>query len=608
MDWTALPLGEFSPGAMPFMLLFTTPTHLAAGLAVLFLSYIFLQGPDISLLGVMWTLLFSILPDAADNPRSWPGTVFSSLVRTLTLGRVELGRYFDHRGFWHSLSALALLSLLAYAVSSSLAAYLLLGMGSHIYIDSFQQKGVSLLGFGEWRMRIAKNLEIPSGRQEEAFFAAAALLVVGMGIAVQSYDGSKMIICRALGTLECTIRTLEKYRGEEKRVTLVLTSALRQPAGGEVLSGSFADPEAGGRARLIFWKDGVPFSLGHSVDDNFLADRNAHIEAGLPRKTCRFGISLRSQMLGDLKEMLAGVPEPFHLSGNVLLRDGHTVKIFHYRYNTVAGKGNQLKFTFAGLNDLDAYELAHLVAESADLELVYYVEPTVGCRWEVQPVTGARETFSLSFQVQDLESVLVKQGERLRRDQIIARLHRLDGRIGLLEAALTSKENALERLQGGFARERKMASQDEARLKKDLREAEKRVADYNALLQGDEAFFRHKLNRPSLSQLELRTVMAETKRTVTGLIEKEKARVDKLRSERDRQENTTAKARQAFKAEKEKLALEIRKAREDLQELRLKREVKSPVPGRVIALDHRHQNGLYQVKLEILAEVQEAKN
>ena len=101
--------------------------------------------------------------------------------------------------------------------------------------------------------------------------------------------------------------------------------------------------------------------------------------------------------------------------------------------------------------------------------------------------------------------------------------------------------------------------------------------------------------------------MAETKRTVTGIIEKEKARLDKLRRERNRQENTTAKARQAFQAGKEKLALEIRKGREELLDLRLKREVKSPASGRVISIAHRHQNGLYQVKLEILAEMEKAE-
>ncbi|MEK7874334.1 MAG: hypothetical protein AAB502_10835, partial [Chloroflexota bacterium] len=199
-------------------------------------------------------------------------------------------------------------------------------------------------------------------------------------------------------------------------------------------------------------------------------------------------------MLGELKEMLAAVPEPFHLSGNVLLRDSHSVKIFHHRFNTVAGKGEQLKFTFAGLRDLDAYELGHLVAESADLELVYHVDPTRGCRWQVQLVTGAREAFHVSFQVQDLENVLAKRGERLQRNQIIARLRHLDGRISLLEATLASKEKASERLQEGFARERKMASQEEARLRKELFTVEKRVAAFNALLQGDEAFYREKLN------------------------------------------------------------------------------------------------------------------
>lgn len=608
MDGTLLPLGEFQPSAMPLVFLFTTPTHWAAGLAVLYLSYIFLQGPEITFLGAMWVLMFSMLPDFLDNPKSRPGMVCSALVRALTLGRVEWGRYVEHRGFAHSISALALFSLLAYAVSPSMTAYLMLGMGSHIYIDTFQKRGVSLLGFGEWRMRFSKNVEIPAGRQEEAFFAAAALLVVVMGIAVQSYGGSKMAVCRALATLECTIRTLEKYRAEGKEVTLILTGALRQPAGGEVLSGNFPDPEAVGRARLVFWKNGEPFSLGHSADDNFLADRNAHIEAGPARKTCRFGVSLRSQVLGELKEMLAAVPEPFHLSGNLLLRDGHSVKIYQSRFNTVSGKGEQLKFTFAGLRDIDAYEIGHLVAESADLELVYYVEPTAGCRWQVRPVVGARETFSLSFQVQDLEHVLVKRGDRLQRGQVIARLRHLDSRIGLLEATLASKEKASERLQEGFVREQKVAAQDDRRLRKELLMVAKRVEAYNALLKGDEAFFREKLNRPSLSSVELQALMVETKRAATKLREREEARVDKLRRELERLKNIAAKARQTFQAGKEKLALEIRKDLEELGGLRLKREVKSPASGRVISIEQRHQNGLYQVRLGILGDAQEAKN
>ena len=111
------PLLNLNPEPLPIPLfLFTTPTHWAAGLAVLFMSHLFFEAPALSNLSFFLVWFFSMVPDMIDNPESRPGMVFSGLIKLVTLGKLDIGRYVEHRGFWHSLSALALITLSAYLI------------------------------------------------------------------------------------------------------------------------------------------------------------------------------------------------------------------------------------------------------------------------------------------------------------------------------------------------------------------------------------------------------------------------------------------------------------------------------------------------------------
>lgn len=584
------------------LFLFTMPTHWAAGAAALLLSNMFFQAPELSKETFFLVWFFSMLPDMIDNPQSRPGMVFSGMVRLLTVGKVEIGRYVEHRGFWHSLSALALVSGLAYFIYPDAVGSAILGMGSHIYIDGFQKRGINLFGFGEWRGRVSKKTEIPSGRKEEAYFAAVLVLVILLSSWVASAGGGKDFVCKQLGTLECIIRQLIKCRAEGRFCILYLEKAQKQPGGGSLLSGEFLEPEAIGLAKIIFWKkDKTPYSLGHSADDNYLAGRSGHIIKGPKNKACLFAFQLQNQPLGDLKRIIPASLPHYRISGNALLREQVNVKIFHHRHNTISGKGSQLKLTYASLPDIELYGLENILVESADLELLYYVPEGEQCRWQAPKDHVAGKVEILNFWLERDAKMVVAEGATIPAGGLIALNAGVDDEIRLLERelqAVTSqadrRETERQRKEARFQFQEKPLSDELAKNAATI----KRLKGIQRLNPGRLLDELRKSGSPEVSPVDVASSARRISAKFLQQLEKDRKQIA---NNLERLREAWASELNSYRTAKEQSDLKMQKLSAKHSALSAKREIRTDIGGKVLRIEKTIHDEKMRLKILLLA-------
>lgn len=581
--------------------LFTIPTHWTAGIAALFLSFLFFLGPEITTQGLFMVWFFSMLPDMIDNPESRPGMVFSGLVKVLTFGKVDLGRYVEHRGFWHSISALALMTGLAYLIYPEVAPYLFIGMGSHVYIDGAQRRGISLMGFGEWKGRLWRKLEIPSGRKEEFYFMASTLLIILLGSWVVSEGGTRIIICKKLGTLECTIRLLLKCRAEGRECTLALEDAQSQPGGSSLLSGDFPEPEAVGLARIVFRKNGVPYSLGHASDDNYFAGRNSFIRFGEKNKTCRFSFRLNSQPLGSLKDLINTPLPNYRISGNVLLHEPLNVPIFHSRYNTISGNGSQLKLTFATLPDIEAYSLQHVLIESADLELAYYVKADEECRWKAPGEFPSASPQTMTFTAGRNSKLLVKEGDLLAAGALVAINTALDEEIRILERELQAEIIQAERREQEHRRQDEIHRRREGALSAELAEKEKTVSQLERIQGMNPSQLSDEAGKRAMPNVSPNDLSLAARRLSASLLERAAKEQKEAREKLERLREGWTKELHSDQTAKEQSALKVQKLSAKHSELKDKREIRASAGGKILRIEKSFNNGKMRIKILLLA-------
>lgn len=586
------------PMSVPIFL-FTIPTHWASAIAALFMAHILFNAPEVNTYGLILTWLFSMLPDFIDNPQSRPGMVFSGFVKLISAGRWDIGRYVEHRGFWHSFTALALMTAIAYLIWPSAAPYLFLGMGSHIFFDGFQEKGISLLGFGEWRGRISKKAKIPSGRQEEFYFMAATLIPIFVGAWLVAEGGTKPVICKYLGTVECTARMVQKHRAEGKATVLLLQGASHQSGGGP-LSGEFHEPEAIGMARIVFWKDGIPYSLGNSEDDNFIAGRSSFIKVLGEAKACRFAFQIRGKTLGSLKDFIDASLPYYRISGNVLLSEAVNLKIFHNRYNSISGKGRQLKLTAAKLPDIEAYEIENALIETADLELVYYAKGNEPCRFDPPKDVASAEIYTQHITLRLSASLLMGEGDSVNEGMAIAEDPGIDEQVRLLREELLTEKSRLERRELALARHKEKYLAEGKELAPDLMLAGKYVERLKQFRRasGHQLLRIAGLSLPrSVTGAELQ---AAAKRVSGELLERLEKEHGQMKEKLERSQESHLKDLRELQDLKEKYALEVQKKKAEIADLKNKREIHAAVSGKVLRIEKSSHNDLVKVKILIL--------
>lgn len=157
------------------------PTHMAAGMLAGYavgvaagLPLVSAEAGALVLVGVVAALL----PDV-DHPKS--------LIRQRT-GCIGLlaGGWFGHRGFTHTLPALAIVGLIVALIAPlSVAVAVMAGYGSHLLLDAFTRSGVPLAWplTGASVRLLPRPLQVRTGGWREAAFLLAML---GAAVAIEA--------------------------------------------------------------------------------------------------------------------------------------------------------------------------------------------------------------------------------------------------------------------------------------------------------------------------------------------------------------------------------------------------------------------------------------
>ncbi len=364
----------------------TTPTHIAGATAGMLLIAVAFRCLNVSWATILFTMFAGLLPDI-DNVKSIIGWLFHRLVSILSFGKVNFSKLVQHRGFFHSLPFVALLSFILYFIRADLIPYLLIGMLSHIVLDSFQKRGVKLLGFGNAWGRFSLNWNMLLRSSGEYSVLASCIMIILVSSAVISKGGTNHIIRKALGTLKATVEDINDLKNYECFLVVNDSGVQRE----YLIIGSF------GKDSVIVLDGNSPLSFGYRHNCQLKADNKSYVRKGRNMKTIEYKFILKDKSLRHLYNKIDS-SYFYYFSGSALLKDSKEIPFFYNRYNTVSASGKRLNFEFARLEDLKVYGIEDSEILLGDFVITYRI-----AEGQNPPPLSAKITEAVSADVEAVE-------------------------------------------------------------------------------------------------------------------------------------------------------------------------------------------------------------
>ncbi len=388
----------------------TAPTHIFGGVAVLLTVCVMFRSLDVTWFNMGFTVLASLIPDI-DNPKAVIGTLFRRLVLVLSFGNIDVARCVQHRGFFHSLSFLALLSVLFYFLNPALIPCLVLGFLSHIFLDGFNRCGLKIFGFGPYWGRFSLNWHIPMRSPGEYSILASSLLVIALCSAIISRGGMNRIIQKALGNYrssEEAIHSLPDYR-----LSLVVSDGITEE--------SYEVVDVTGNS-IILSKGGVLLKYGHdSTCQIQAAGKKAYVVKGDKIRKFSYQFLMKDKPLKYLYHKIDG-SYSYYFSGNAVLEEPAEIPRFFNRYNTVSSNGRSVSFSFAHLEDLFIYNIENKKIRFGDFKIVYRV-----AEGQHVPSLKAKIENEISASTQEVEQRIEELKGIISDRDIFARVEKIFG-------------------------------------------------------------------------------------------------------------------------------------------------------------------------------------
>ncbi|MBN1157134.1 metal-dependent hydrolase [Candidatus Woesearchaeota archaeon] len=339
----------------------TAPTHIAGSISLLLMSAVVLRCFSVEWIYVLFTMLSSLVCDF-DNPKSYAGWLFRNFILMITFGKVDVSRILEHRGFFHSLPFCLMVCGIVYAVAPTFAPYVFIGIMSHIILDTFQSRGVRLLGFGNSWARFSTNWAIPLRSAGEYSFLASCILVILVCSLILHKGGTNHLIRKALGTLKASSEDINDLQEFEKFLVV---------ADGNSAKEYFVLDSLGNDSIIV--RDGnVPLAYGYKKDCHIKASGKSFVKKGGKVSVLNYRFVMRDVPLRHLYSRI-DLSYFYYFSGKALLYSPIEIPSFHNRYNTISGSGRKYSFEFASLDDLKIYGIEDSVVEVGDFEVVYRV-------------------------------------------------------------------------------------------------------------------------------------------------------------------------------------------------------------------------------------------
>jgi len=341
----------------------TAPTHILSSTAVLFLASVILRCLNTSPLYIAFTVLAGLIPDI-DTNKSVIGFIFHRIIYLFSFGRIDLSKYVEHRGFFHSIAFLILLSVTICFINAKLIPYLWLGFLSHVYLDSFQKTGVKLLGFGNHWARFSLKYSLPMRSPAEYAILASSVLVIFLSATIINKGGSNHIIRKGLGTLRASVEDINALK--DYKLYLVVNDGTGEQ--------EYEIIDALGNDAIVLLDGNVPVQYGYRKDCQLQASGNkSYIRKEAETKTIEYDFILKDFPLSDLYQRI-DLSYFYYLSGRALLDESVDIPHFFNRYNTITASGKNILFSYARLDDLKIYNIENKKVSFGDFKVTYKVK------------------------------------------------------------------------------------------------------------------------------------------------------------------------------------------------------------------------------------------
>lgn len=196
----------------------TTITHVAVSSGAYMFASVLLRF-EVNILHLLFIVWAGLLPDA-DTNKSIPGWLFQRIFYICTFTLVDLNRITEHRGLLHSFSFAFILAVIFYFINPVLTSLFLLGIFTHLFLDSMTKTGISITGFGDYYGRFSTKWNIQMRSASEYAMLAASLVMILLCMMINSKGGASHIIRKNLGTLKACIEDINSL--EDYNLTLVV--------------------------------------------------------------------------------------------------------------------------------------------------------------------------------------------------------------------------------------------------------------------------------------------------------------------------------------------------------------------------------------------------
>ncbi|MDA2933689.1 metal-dependent hydrolase [Acidobacteria bacterium AH-259-D05] len=549
----------------------TSSSHLASSALTYLVAASLFESP-ISIQGITITAVGSLLPDI-DAPTSSIGRPFFPLASWIN-------QKVGHRTLTHSLVGLAIFALLMLGLAWILSQWtaegiplmhyawlLMLGYGTHIFVDTFNKTGVELFWPSKLRCVLFYNekYRIAVASKGDYWFMTVCL-ILNLGMYPLARDGFTRSLHQAFGDIYSVSMDFKQY-GDKNRIWLDLEGV--EAISNQKVNGRFEILAAIDNSAVLIERDGVRQIVSRTKPLQIFPDR-VRISIGEEKQITTQEINMAGRTLGEIPNF----PEAWRvlLYGYVTPVKFTPLSVHEGRYNPISLRLDKLKFDHAEYSDIQEHGLEHVaIREGVLIAKIYRPTQVSLTDSSVEPVRNLIRYVEIRFQPTD--QILLEEGNVIRTGQVIGRQDIS------IEVARLKAEYQL----------------DLKRLQADLVEVEIRLAAA-----------QHELDQVQRKTLEIDSELKQLKSK--PLFVKEKLRLQNSFDTSEKRYRNEAEKIQLLEARDKELKLEMTAKAEhlarELERLEKKAQILASFSGKIIRIEQEPKDQLivcsvfYQTRLK----------
>lgn len=553
-------------------------THIAIGMAGLVLTNTVYGAPEINTMGCAVVAMASVLPDI-DNHKSLVGRIAGVIVRLLTLHWIILGEHLQHRKTFHNPFINGIFIIASWFLVPDYAGYISVGLGLHLFFDTFQEKGIHLIDNYWLRFSEETDIEERSGKDVGLFLAISLALVAPLYFNYK-YKSLDSFLREFIGTPNAAI---EEYMEHEDWICDLKVNRMTESSekGVEIPSGVYRIFGVNERRMLIRDKNNRMFELeGNAGFKRF----NSCVTIPKQRaKVFEFEFELENRLLGEVLEIL-DTRQFYFFHGTAFTDEEVKIEEKKMEYNPIMYFHEQIHFEFCTFEDIKNYGLEDMLIEKGRFQVVYKIPETDGKVTPIRIKHPAEICHSrprlrkveFSFFMETLSDLLIQEGDQVLEGQEVAEIKAYHDEIMEIEFQIKSNLAKLESAKKNLGAEVEFQKSKMVEISGQLKQTREKIKAFERVIKNRDQNPRglNIFDNTSVSTgIQMAKKTAQEKKELIGV------EVSDLKAQLKQAETLIATAKNTFTQLKETLHVENNTLEEQIQDFNKKRQILAPCKG-----------------------------